>query len=324
MSTTKPQSFTQELNLIVAYTFGKQGIGKNGTIPWSIPEDIKHFKEITKPKENEQNTFSIVVMGRKTWESIPEQFKPLSNRYNVILSNNEEYRIKQNMNYNFGSIIYNKNDNYNNTSGVIFTTWNEFINNDYMKIEALINQQNSYRNLNINLNSNTITNIFKYYIIGGEQIYKKALETNLNIKLYTTEIYPIDKKEIECDSFFPILLNVNHTSQNTSSNSNSNSSITITNVSPFHYSKNKDSNGNPYLFRFIDYYLQKTQYNINNKQNDKIHHHTSCVLTDLSLDYAPQGTYSTFADGTPTQIEMTLTFRELGKLDKANIQKEKF
>ena len=269
MSTTNPQPFNQELNLIVAYTFGKQGIGKNGTIPWSIPEDIKHFKEITKPKENEQNTFSIVVMGRKTWESIPEQFKPLSNRYNVILSNNEEYRIKQNMNYNFGSIIYNKNDNYNNTSGVIFTTWNEFINNDYMKIEALLNQQNSYRNLNINSNSNTITNIFKYYIIGGEQIYKKALETNLNIKLYTTEIYQIDKREIECDSFFPILLNVNHTSQNTNSNSNSssNNSIIITNVSPFYYSKNKDSNGNPYLFRYIDYYLQKSQDNINNTQS---------------------------------------------------------
>ena len=75
-------------------------------------------------------------------------------------------------------------------------------------------------------------------------------------------------------------------------------------------------------------YIYPSEFDISyyndNKQNDKIHHHTSCVLTDLSLDYAPQGTYSTFADGTPTQINMTLTFRELGKLDKANIQKEKF
>ena len=75
-------------------------------------------------------------------------------------------------------------------------------------------------------------------------------------------------------------------------------------------------------------YIYPSEFDIsyynNNKQNDKIHHHTSCVLTDLALNYAPQGTYSTFADGTPTQIEMTLTFRELGKLDKANIQKEKF
>ena len=75
-------------------------------------------------------------------------------------------------------------------------------------------------------------------------------------------------------------------------------------------------------------YIYPSEFDIsyynNNKQNDKIHHHTSCVLTDLALDYAPQGTYSTFADGTPTQINMTLTFRELGKLNKENIQKEKF
>ena len=75
-------------------------------------------------------------------------------------------------------------------------------------------------------------------------------------------------------------------------------------------------------------YIYPSEFDIsyynNNKQNDKIHHHTSCVLTDLALDYAPQGTYSTFADGTPTQINMTLTFRELGKLNKENIQKDKF
>lgn len=75
-------------------------------------------------------------------------------------------------------------------------------------------------------------------------------------------------------------------------------------------------------------YIYPSEFDIsyynNNKQNDKIHHHTSCVLTNLSLNYAPQGTYSTFADGTPTQIDMTLTFRELGKLNKENIQKDKF
>jgi len=66
-----------------------------------------------------------------------------------------------------------------------------------------------------------------------------------------------------------------------------------------------------------------TYYN-NNQPNDNIHHHTSCVLMDLSLDYAPQGTFSTFPDGTPTQIVMSLLFKELGKLDKDNIKKDKF
>jgi len=60
------------------------------------------------------------------------------------------------------------------------------------------------------------------------------------------------------------------------------------------------------------------------KENDKIHRHTSCVLIDLALDYAPQGTYSTFTNGMPTQISMTMTFKELAKLDKEKIGIGKF
>ncbi|MDD4530226.1 MAG: dihydrofolate reductase [Candidatus Gracilibacteria bacterium] len=50
-------------------------IGKNGKLPWHIPEDLKSFKEIT--------TGGTIVMGRKTYESIG---KPLPNRRNIILS----------------------------------------------------------------------------------------------------------------------------------------------------------------------------------------------------------------------------------------------
>ena len=52
----------------------------------------------------DKTTFSIVIMGRKTWESIPDNFKPLQNRYNVILSNNENYRLEQNKIYDFPPI----------------------------------------------------------------------------------------------------------------------------------------------------------------------------------------------------------------------------
>ena len=60
------------------------------------------------------------------------------------------------------------------------------------------------------------------------------------------------------------------------------------------------------------------------RENDKIHRHTSCVLIDLTLDYAPQGTYSTFANGMPTQISMNMVFKELAKLDKEKISIGKF
>ena len=52
------------------------GIGKNGKLPWYIPEDLKNFKKITSNHP--------IIMGRLTWESLP--FKPLPNRRNIVLS----------------------------------------------------------------------------------------------------------------------------------------------------------------------------------------------------------------------------------------------
>lgn len=54
----------------------KYGIGKNGTLPWYLPNDLRRFRAIT----NGCN----IIMGRKTWESLPQ--KPLKNRHNIVLS----------------------------------------------------------------------------------------------------------------------------------------------------------------------------------------------------------------------------------------------
>jgi hypothetical protein len=56
-------------------------------------------------------------------------------------------------------------------------------------------------------------------------------------------------------------------------------------------------------------------------ENLAIHRHTSCVLTEMNVNYTPNGSFSTFADGTPTQINMSLTFRELQLLSKETIEK---
>ncbi|MBI2989949.1 MAG: dihydrofolate reductase [Candidatus Magasanikbacteria bacterium] len=58
-------------------------IGKNGELPWHIPEDMKHFKEKTMD--------TVVIMGRKTWESIPEKFRPLKGRKNVVITRQDQY-----------------------------------------------------------------------------------------------------------------------------------------------------------------------------------------------------------------------------------------
>lgn len=53
-------------------------IGRDDAIPWHIPEDVRRFKQLT--------TGHAVVMGRRTWDSLPERFRPLPARRNVVVT----------------------------------------------------------------------------------------------------------------------------------------------------------------------------------------------------------------------------------------------
>lgn len=61
-----------------------RGIGKDNDLLWHLPSDMKFFKETT--------TDNIVVMGRKNYESIPEKYRPLPHRENVILTRNKDFK----------------------------------------------------------------------------------------------------------------------------------------------------------------------------------------------------------------------------------------
>ena len=71
---------------VVAMT-PRGAIGYQGKIPWHLPQDLRHFKRLTthlRVPENQGK--NAVIMGRKTWESIPEKFRPLPGRINAVLS----------------------------------------------------------------------------------------------------------------------------------------------------------------------------------------------------------------------------------------------
>ena len=70
------------MKIIVAFD-SKNGIGKNNSIPWLLKSDLKHFKNVTTHSNNPLKE-NVVIMGRKTWESLP--CKPLKNRINIVLS----------------------------------------------------------------------------------------------------------------------------------------------------------------------------------------------------------------------------------------------
>lgn len=73
---------TGALTLIWAQARGGV-IGRNGTIPWHIPEDMAFFKDATMGLP--------VVMGRLTWDSLPAKFRPLPGRRNIVVTRNPDW-----------------------------------------------------------------------------------------------------------------------------------------------------------------------------------------------------------------------------------------
>lgn len=61
-------------------------IGRDGTMPWHLPEDLAHFKTTT--------LGAPVIMGRRTWESLPETFRPLPGRSNIVVTRTLGYQAE--------------------------------------------------------------------------------------------------------------------------------------------------------------------------------------------------------------------------------------
>jgi dihydrofolate reductase len=73
------------LKLGVIYARARNGvIGKDGAMPWHLPEDLAHFKRVTLGHP--------VIMGRKTWESLPPKFRPLPGRRNIVITRQADWQ----------------------------------------------------------------------------------------------------------------------------------------------------------------------------------------------------------------------------------------
>ena len=77
--------------LVFAITYPQRGFGYKGQLPWPyIPQEMKHFVRVTTQLNPMfEGRSNAVIMGRRTWESIPEEKKPLKNRLNVVLSSSK-------------------------------------------------------------------------------------------------------------------------------------------------------------------------------------------------------------------------------------------
>jgi dihydrofolate reductase len=73
------------VSIVVAHSSNRV-IGRDGELPWRLPTDLKRFRELT--------SGGTVVMGRRTFESLPDSFRPLPDRRNVVLSSDPAFRAE--------------------------------------------------------------------------------------------------------------------------------------------------------------------------------------------------------------------------------------
>lgn len=82
MSASPPISLT-----IIAAVTRRNGLGVNGILPWKLPKEMAHFRKATSSTgSSSESARNAVIMGRKTWESIPIKFRPLKGRVNIVIS----------------------------------------------------------------------------------------------------------------------------------------------------------------------------------------------------------------------------------------------
>jgi dihydrofolate reductase len=87
-SAMAPEESRYSINLIWAEAKTAEGapgaIGNQGEMPWHLSEDLKRFADLT--------VSHPVIMGRRTWESLGEKYRPLRNRDNIVVSSNPHYK----------------------------------------------------------------------------------------------------------------------------------------------------------------------------------------------------------------------------------------
>ncbi|XP_055937857.1 dihydrofolate reductase-like [Argiope bruennichi] len=143
---------------IIAAACENMGIGNKGQLPWRLKKEMAFFKEKTMTAiPGKQNA---VIMGRKTWFSIPEQFRPLSERINIVLTTT--HTDLQGPHYVADS----------------FEKAMEWLQSPEMKDK-----------------------VDKIFVIGGEAVYKIAMDSDYHQIVYLTRIH----SNFECDAFFPHL-----------------------------------------------------------------------------------------------------------------------
>jgi dihydrofolate reductase len=134
------------------------GLSKDSIIPWNSKKDMKFFMNKT--------INNVVIMGKNTYFSLPDNVRPLKNRLNIVLTSNPDHLINEKLD-----------------SNVVFTNYEK-------TYYALNSNRDKIIKTHTYLNKN-----FKIFFIGGKKIYEQFIP--LCDKVWVTQI----KKDYFCDLF---------------------------------------------------------------------------------------------------------------------------
>ncbi|TDZ36388.1 Dihydrofolate reductase [Colletotrichum spinosum] len=164
---------SHELTLIVAAT-RNMGIGANGTLPWTgLKKEMAYFARVTKRLPTQAPpaaALNAVIMGRKTWDSIPPRFRPLKGRLNIVISRSHPpLSVSSAPSVDFGE--------------------------EPVRVGSL-EQALAFLRLRQG------PEVGRVFVIGGAQIYAAALELAEAKRVLLTRVLG----DFECDAFFPLKL----------------------------------------------------------------------------------------------------------------------
>jgi dihydrofolate reductase len=177
------------LTLILAAT-PSLGIGKNGTLPWpQLKKEMGYFARVTKrvaaPVQGSgRKPINAVVMGRKTWDSIPERFRPLRDRVNVVVTRDVEGFS--------GRLEAKKGWEGPLAVGSIGAALEE--------LGRFSASSHAARSSTEPTGEDQPLEISRIFVIGGSSIYSAALELPQTDRILLTKI----KSEFDCDTFFQV------------------------------------------------------------------------------------------------------------------------
>lgn len=151
------------IRVVVAAVEENWGIGLRQQIPWRLPSDMKHFKQLTVRSDTDDapKQQHAVIMGRKTWESLPAKFRPLPQRFNIILTRNADYRETHSVPESVG------------------------VASDLASALQLVEAKQDA--------------VDQVWVIGGSAVYEEAINHSACEEVHLTSV----KGSFECDAFFP-------------------------------------------------------------------------------------------------------------------------